>query len=619
MTANSVIFDRINNMAEKRKKTAGLKKPKPKQGSSIHRESGPYWMFLAPVLAITFVLFIPALSNGFTNWDDVLYVTNNALLKDLSMEGLKNIFSTPLVSNYHPLTVLSLAINYQLAELSPMSYHLTSVLLHVINTGLVFWFIWLLSSGNKWVSAFVALLFGIHPMHVESVAWISERKDLLYTLFYLAAMIVYIKYVRVMKAKYLVWVTILGGLSLLCKPAAIVLPLSLIALDYYLRREWNWSWITEKLPLFILSAVMAYATLSIQSHKAVASVELHGIVDRVCFAGFGLIWYLLKIFVPYPLSALHPFPKELSIYYYLATAASVAGILFLAIKVKSRNYLFGFGFYIINLILVLQLISIGNAVVAERYTYVPYISIFFLMAMEVSRWLRGHGSKFKWVVLPVAGIWICALGFLTWTRIPVWKSSQVLWTDVLSHYPASARAWTNKGLDLYDQKKWPEVIDHLSKALAEDPHHKDALEWRSRTYLEMKEPEKALQDATLLYTLYPKKEVALFLLARSQDANGQYEASLSSYNQLISSYPEKAEYINNRGVLYFNKMKDFEAARKDFEQAIRLNPTGGSAYMNLSRCYYMMSDNSGARKYAVKGKELGMEIDENYAKAIGLD
>ena len=166
-------------MAEKRKKATEKAAVKTRKPAVAGGKGASIWTVLAPILAVTFILFIPALKNGFTNWDDVLYVTQNPLLKSINMEGLKAIFSTPVVSNYHPLTILSLAINYQVAELSPMTYHLTSIILHVINTGLVFWFIWLLSSGNKWVSAFVALLFGIHPMHVESVAWISERKDLL--------------------------------------------------------------------------------------------------------------------------------------------------------------------------------------------------------------------------------------------------------------------------------------------------------------------------------------------------------------------------------------------------------------------------------------------------------
>lgn len=580
--------------------------------------SGSIWLYLAPVLAITFLLFLPALQNGFTNWDDVLYVTNNPLLKNLNGEGLKAIFSTPVVSNYHPLTILSLALNYQMAELNPMTYHLTSIVLHVINTGLVFWFAWLLSAGNKWVSLFVALLFGIHPMHVESVAWISERKDLLYTLFYVAAMIVYIKYVEMKKMKYLIAVTVLGGISLLCKPAAIVLPLSLIAIDYYLGRKWSWSWVTEKVLLFVLAAICAYATLAIQSDRAIASVDSHGFVERICYAGFGLVWYLLKVIVPYPLSALHPFPEQLSAMYYLATLVSVVGVIFLSLKVRNRNVLFGFGFYIINLILVLQLISIGNAVVAERYTYVPYIGIFFMLGMEVYGLLKNKLANFKWVVLGIAAVWIGVLGFMTWNRTSVWKDSQTLWEDVLDHYPTSTRAWTNKGLDLYDQQKWPEVIEHLSNALAVNPNYADAVEWRTRAYLENKEPDKALVDAQHYNKLFPQKEVSLFLLARALDATKDPEGAIALYNQLIPAYPNKTEYLNNRGVIYFNKLKRYNEALADFTDAIRISPENGSYYLNISRCNYMMGNIPEAQKYAIKGKELGAAVDASYEQLIGL-
>jgi len=606
-------------MAEKRKKSVSKGASKPRKMAASGVKSTLPWSLLLPILAVTFILYLPSLKNGFTNWDDVLYVTQNPLLKSLNLEGLKAIWTTPVVSNYHPLTVMSLALNYQLSALEPLSYHLTNVLLHVINTGLVFGLIWMLTSGNKWISGFVALAFGIHPMHVESVAWVSERKDLLYTLFYVSAMMVYIRYIKTNQIKYLIWVIVLGALSLLSKPAAIVLPLSLLALDYYLKRPWNWKWIIEKWPLWILSGIFAYVTLAIQAKRAVASVELYSIAERIAFAGYGLIWYLLKVVVPYPLSALHPFPEHLSVWYYVATALAIVGLVFLVWKVRNRNYLFGFGFYVINLLLVLQLISIGNAVVAERYSYVPYISIFFMVSMVVSSDLKGWLFKYKNLVWGAAVIWLVGMATLTWQRIPVWNNSQSLWEDVLKHYPDSKRAWTNKGLDLYDQKRWPEVIEHLSKALEVDPNYPDALEWRTRAYLENKEPEKALQDAVAYQKLFPEKEAALFNLARSQDATGQTEAAMNTYNQLISMFPEKPEYLNNRGVLYFNKLKNVQAAKADFEAAIRLQPDNGPYYLNLSRCYYMENDISGARVNAVKAIQRGVEIDEQYQKLIGID
>lgn len=619
MQGKSAIFGRITIMADKKKKAIENPKGKPRKPEvPLVMTTGGLWKYWVPVLAVTFILFLPALQNGFTNWDDILYVTNNPLLRFFNWEGIKAIFSTAVVSNYHPLTILSLAINYQVAELEPMSWHLTSMMLHVINTGLVFWFIWLLSGGNRWVSTMVALLFGIHPMHVESVAWISERKDLLYTLFYMLAMIVYIKYVRLKKMQYLIYATILGALSLLCKPAAIVLPLSLLAIDFYLRRTWSKTWLLEKIPLFLLSGVFAYATLAIQARRAVASVELYNIVDRINFAGFGFIWYLVKLIVPYPLSALHPFPKELTALYYLATVASIVLAVFLLLKVKNRNVLFGFGFYLINLLLVLQLVSIGNAVVAERYTYVPYIGIFFMLAMEGYAAWQDKWAKYRPIIIGAAGVWIAALAFLTWTRIPVWQNSQTLWEDVLEQYPESPRAWTNKGLYYYDQKGWPQVINDLTKALEADPNFADALEWRTRAYMENKEHEKALADATRFYKLYPNKETAIFLMARTLEANGNPEEALNIYNQLIVAFPNKPEYLNNRGVVYFNRLKRYPEAKADFEEAIRLFPTSGAYYLNLSRCYYMMGDMASAKEHALTGRELGAQVDENYGQLIGI-
>jgi tetratricopeptide (TPR) repeat protein len=604
-------------MAEKKKKSQSKPVGKPTGKTRSPALSASSRKFLLPVLAFTFLLFLPALQNGFTNWDDILYVTGNPLLKNLNAEGLKAIFDTPVVSNYHPLTILSLAVNYQIAKLSPMTWHLTSIILHTINTGLVFWFIMILSGSNKWVSAIVALLFGIHPMHVESVAWISERKDLLYTLFYLGAMIVYTRYIRRPHIKWMAITTLLGALSLLSKPAAIVLPLSLLLLDYYLKRTWSLKWIIEKIPLLLLSGVIAYVTVAIQAKRAIASVATYDFIERICFAGFGWMWYLLKIIVPYPLSGLHPFPKDLTLWYYLATLASVLAVGYIAVKVRNRLVLFGIGFYTVNLLLVLQLVSIGNAVVAERYTYVPYIGLFFIAAMTGYKWATGSMIRYKNLFVAAACLFIVAMSVLTFRQIGVWKNSQTLWQNIVTHYPQSARAWTNKALDFYEQQKMPEAIDHLSRALAVDSLHADAREWRGRAYLDTKDFEKALQDALIYNKYFPKKEAGMFILARAYDANQQSENAVALYQELISMNP-KPEYYNNRGVILFNRLRQYDSAKRDFEKAIQLDPDNGSFYLNLSRCYYMAGDLESARKFATKGAELGATVDKSYAQLIGF-
>src|SRR5690606_16550864 len=252
-----------------------------------------------------------------------------------------------------------------------------------------------------------------------------------YTCFYLLAMITYVRYARQGGLLYLIGATLLGGLSLLSKPAAIVLPLSMLAIDYLLRRKWSARLLLEKLPLFIAAAAVAWMTLSIQSERAVASLALYSIPQRLSFAGFGLIWYLLKAVAPWPLSALHPFPEKLNILYYLAPVASVALITAVTWRVKNRNVLFGLAFFLINLLLVLQLVSIGNAVVAERYTYVPYIGLFFAVGMAAAACFQRQPVSRLRVILGLACIWLAVLMMMTVMRIRVWENSQTLWADVL--------------------------------------------------------------------------------------------------------------------------------------------------------------------------------------------
>jgi hypothetical protein len=206
------------------------------------------WLLL--IVCITAICLFPMLKNEFTNWDDEFYVNNNMLLRGPDWHG---IFSQSVLGNYHPLTIITLAFNYAISGLDPFSYLLVNYLLHLINTILVFYLIWNISGKNKFIAAFVAIIFGIHPMHVESVAWVAERKDVLYTLFFLLALLKYWKFLLTNEKKHFWLCFLFFVLSLLSKPAAIVLPLVLILFDYWKGRSINLKTITEKIPFLILS------------------------------------------------------------------------------------------------------------------------------------------------------------------------------------------------------------------------------------------------------------------------------------------------------------------------------------------------------------------------------
>ena len=191
------------------------------------------------LLCLTFWAYQPSLNGELTNWDDPAYVTNNNLIKDLSFESLKAFFTETVVFNYHPLTMISLSANYQISGLNPYSYHLVNLLFHIFNTILVFYFISLLTSGKKIVAWIVAALFALHPMHVESVAWISERKDVLYAFFMLASMICFVFYIQQQKQKFYIFAFLLAVLALLSKPAAVILPFLLLLLDFWFQRSFS--------------------------------------------------------------------------------------------------------------------------------------------------------------------------------------------------------------------------------------------------------------------------------------------------------------------------------------------------------------------------------------------
>ncbi|HEU5310634.1 MAG TPA: hypothetical protein VFV24_04195, partial [Candidatus Eisenbacteria bacterium] len=232
----------------------------------------PVWIPLAIAL-VTIAAMAPSLQNGFTNWDDPEYVLENHLIRDLSPSGLAAIGTSFLDGNYHPLTVLSLALDYRFGGLDPSGYHRTNLAIHVLATLAVFWLV-LLLTGSRELSTFVALFHGVHPMHVESVAWVTERKDLLYGLFYFLACASYVIWLRGDRRKPLAYAAtvLFFVLSLLSKGMAVTLPLALLAIDFLLERKWSWkAQAAEKAPFFALA--LGFGILAVIAQRSEGAVQ----------------------------------------------------------------------------------------------------------------------------------------------------------------------------------------------------------------------------------------------------------------------------------------------------------------------------------------------------------
>ncbi|RLC24461.1 MAG: hypothetical protein DRH21_05450, partial [Deltaproteobacteria bacterium] len=338
------------------------------------------------IIVLTCLAYIPVFTDGFTNWDDNIFVTSNELIRSFSWFNIKTWFTQPFVGQYQPLVLLSFAIDYSINGYDPLVFHISNLLFHLVNTFLVFKFIDLLFK-NTFVSLLTALLFGIHTLNVESVAWITERKNVLFTLFYLGSLICYLKYLDKNNFKYFLSTLILFVISLASKSAAVTLPVVLVLIDYIYRRDhFKKLVLIEKIPFFALSLFIGiYTIIAHQQYGALSNATGYSFWMRMLISAQALIFYFEKLVLPANLSAYYPLPQDLKnrlpqliigfVFMYGIIISSVV----IAIKKRNNFILFGLGFFIINL--VLFIIPAGVPVLTtDRYTYVPFIGIFLIMA-----------------------------------------------------------------------------------------------------------------------------------------------------------------------------------------------------------------------------------------------
>ena len=532
-------------------------------------------------LATTLVVFLPVLDNGFTNWDDPAYVTESRLITSLSFDHLLQMAREPVRSNYHPLTMLSLALDYRRAGLDPRAYHATNLALHLANTALVFWLVRALG-GRTLAATITALFFGIHPMHVESVAWVSARKDVLYGLFFLGGLVTYARYVARRRLGLYALSAGLFMLSLLAKPAAVVFPLVLLLVDLWLKRHDRRRFLLEKVPLLLISLGFGLAALETQAH-AVGVVERFGLFERLRFACYGLVIYLWKLFVPVGLAALHRFPEGPPPPT-LRLAPLFALSVGLAVALVARRWAvvgFAFLFYLVNVALVLQVVPVGQAIIAERYTYLAYVGpLFALGAGAAATWDRSSRVLRAALALVLAAA-ACGAGYLAFARCLVWRDSETLWSDVIGKDPRAALAYHSRAAARRAAGREDEALADLEQALALKPDYAEAYNDRGAIRERRGRHLEALADFERATEARPSFAVAYFNKGRAHTALGDTPAALEDYDRALELDPGFAAAYNNRASLYF-AAGDFARALDDFERAVRFEPTNEAYEANRS-------------------------------------
>lgn len=544
------------------------------------------------IVVITLIVYCMSLSNGFVkNWDDGGYVVENKYIKELTAESVKDIFTptTFYKGNYHPLTTLIYSVEYQMVGASPFLYHLINLLLHLINVLLVYQFIRLLS-GRIEIAAITALLFGIHPMHVESVAWISELKDVLYTMFFLAAMISYLRYYysKSGKKKYYINIVVFFILSLFSKSAAVALPVALLCVDYFLKRRFTWKLLLEKVPFFILSLAFGFTAILSQGEKDAIQdlTPMFSYVERLMISSYSLMIYFYKLIVPVDLSAMYPYPGfkdgKLPMLFYIAPAVIfIIALLVYFSKRLGRYIIFGVLFFLVTIALVLQLLPVGGAILAERYTYVPYIGLFFVIAKIVVD-LNDKKSKIALKIKPVVNILlvvaILVYSYLSFERIKIWKNGEVLFTDLIRKNPNLPFAYNNRGYFYYKyQKNYDKALKDYTKTIELDNNFHRAFSNRGVLYFNTNEFEKAIADFSRALELKSNNTDALIGRANTYSSLKQYAQAIPDYDKYLLYKKDDKKAFLWRGTAKYHVEK-LDEATVDFDRIITMDPNWDEGY-----------------------------------------
>ncbi len=586
------------------------------------------------VALLTLAVFLPALQNGFVNWDDDKNLLNNPNYRGLGRTELHWMFTTVHLSLYRPLAWVSLGLDHLFWGMDPFGYHLTSLVLHVINA-VLFYFLalrlfCLATSGSgqaknlglRLAAGYAALVFALHPLRVEPVAWASARNDVLSGLFFLCTLLCYLSAATGGKrGRWLSLAVAFCALSLLSKATAMTLPLVLLVLDVYpLRRLGSGNWFApevrkiwwEKIPFMLLGVGAAVIAIVAKSESgAMISFARYGIAPRIAQALYGLAFYLWKTLLPFGLSPLYEMPSHLSAwdFPYLLSGAVVLA-LSVIFFVARRSWPAGLGswiYYILLLIPVLGIAQSGPQFVADRYTYLscfPWAvlaGVGILFSWRAIRWR-------SWAIALSTGV-LVALSVLTWQQARIWRDSESLWRHAVATEPESSIARNNFGNALFRRGNVEEAVEYYRQALRLDPLYRDAHYNLATALAIRREFREAMIHFREALQMDPSNADVHYSLANALVTQDDLDGAAEHYREALKLDPGRSEiYFDLGNVLA--RQGHLDRAVENFHRALRLKPDFAQAHNNLGRVLAAQGDLT----QAVEHFQEALHIDPEFAE-----
>lgn len=536
------------------------------------------WICLL-IAAATVAVYWQVAGFEFVSLDDDRYVWDNPMVTGgLNWQGIRWAFTTNWQANWHPLTWLSLQLDASVGGAKPGVFHITNLALHVCNALLLFA---LLNSmtGKPWRSGFAAALFALHPLHVESVAWVTERKDVLSTLFWMLTMLAYVGYARSGNKKLYALTMMVFALGLMCKPMLVTLPVVLLMMDYWpLKREQGTRdrrkkgyfnrLLIEKLPMLALSAAACAATLWAQSAGgAVQDFQTHPLGVRVANALVACVTYIRQMIWPANLAAFYPHPGDsLPTWQVVGSGVLLAAVTAAAVRFRRSAPWFcvGWAWYLVTLVPVIGLVQVGGQAMADRYTYVPLVGLFVGAAWALPNLLARTPRP-----LAAAGVIVlAALAVVAYNQAGCWRNSKALFTHAIEVTAPNPNTYTNVGIVLAGEGDVPGAIELFREAVDMAPDN-----------------------------AFARNNLGFALVQQGNPTQAREHLSAA-----VELSPREALFHNNLGMAYA-ELRLLPEALRHFKEAVRLKPWDGRFKSNLEKCIEMLERPSPGISTAAPGKQ----------------